>query len=252
MRAVGNRVVDVALLSLDEVVRQIGQGYPLKIVWVSDISRGADSVVARPEIREISQLRGLRVGYEPRTAAALMLRRSLATAGLTLADIEQLPLNPAEAEEIFKELTLDAVAISEPWRHRLAPMGLNVLYDSSRPGAEVIRVLAVHEEALKKNQEGVKLLIQGHMKWMPRLASLDAELEPVLRREGLSRKAFQEIVTTLEIPTLEQNRQWLTGKDDRIARAMEAIVEDLATEETGFVRPDLTRVLDAELLLELK
>jgi NitT/TauT family transport system substrate-binding protein len=231
MRAVGNRVVDATVLSLDEVVRQTGQGYPLKIVLVTDISRGADAVMARADVKGASQLAGLRVGYEPRTAAALMLERYLTAGGASMAQIQEVPINPAELEETFDELALDAVVIPEPWIQRLHNLPLKRVYDSASPGAEVVRVLAVHGEALKAHRGEVERLVRAHLKWMPRLAQLDGELEPILRREGVDRATFLAIMAKLEVPTRKQNIQWLSGEDRWLLKRLAVIAAELHLED---------------------
>ncbi|MDZ4289998.1 MAG: ABC transporter substrate-binding protein [Prosthecobacter sp.] len=227
MRALGNRVVDATVLSLDEAVRQIGQGYQLRIVLVTDISRGADAVIVRQGISDVRQLAGLRVGYEPRTVASVMLDRCLRGGGLALTGIEEVPMNPAETEEIFEELKLDAVVISEPWIQRLRNLHLHTLYDSSMSGAEVMRVLAVHADALERHRDEVKALVRAHLKWMPRLRSLQAELEPILRREGVDRQTFLSIMDKLEVPTREQNLRWLTGENGALLQKMESLAGDV-------------------------
>lgn len=252
MKALGNHGVDAAVWSLDEVLRQISQGYPLKIVLVADISRGADVILARDHIHEVRQLRGLRVGYEPRTAAALMLEQSLKSAGMSLDDVQQVPMNPAETADIFGDLLLDAAATSDPWIHRRQQMVLNRLYDSARPGAEVIRVLAVRGDSLEKNRDAVKALVRAHQKWMPRIKDLKKELEPVLRREELTREAFLKSVATLEIPTRDQNLDWLTRKDPFLIEKMIRISKQLAGEEPPVSVAALQDALDPTLLKEAR
>jgi len=249
MRAVGNRVVDATVLSLDEVVRQVGQGYPLRIVLVTDISRGADAVVVRPEVGSARDLAGRRVGYEPRTAAALMLDRYLASSGLSLPEIQEVPVNPAEVEETFGELTLDAVVLPEPWIQRLRGLQLKVAYDSASPGAEVVRVIAVHEQAVKMHREEVGALVRAHLKWMPRLAGLGAELEPVLRREGVDRATFLAIMAKLEVPSREQNVQWLKGDDSWLLEKMAAMAKHLRL-NGGERHPGFAEMLDASFVTD--
>jgi NitT/TauT family transport system substrate-binding protein len=251
MKALGNRSVDAAVWSLDEVVRQIGQGYPMKIVLVTDISRGADVILAREQIREVRQLRGLRVGYEPRTAAALMLVQCLGSAGMSLDDVQQVPMNPGETAENFGDLVLDAAATSDPSIHRPQETKLNTIYSSAVPGAEVIRVLAVRADAFKQHRVAVAALVRAHLKWMPRMKDLKKELEPVLRREQLTREAFMQSLGTLEVPTKSQNVEWLTGKDPLLMERMKEIAKQLAKEEPGISASALEGVLDPTLVKEM-
>jgi NitT/TauT family transport system substrate-binding protein len=250
IRAVGNRVLDVAILSLDEVIRQFEQGYPLKIVMVTDISRGADALLVRPDIQSLADLRGRRIGYEPRTAGAWLLEFALRQAGMSFQDIEPVPLNPAEAEEIFHELSLDALLTTEPWRQRLNRLDLKVLYDSSQPDTEVVRVLAVHPDALELHRQALLEVMRLHLKWMPELGKLGPELEPVLRREGVRREQFLHVLQQLEIPGLERNRRWFNGRDNWLRDRFRHLQVAL-DEPDKPLKLDVNQVFDGSLLEEL-
>ncbi len=250
MRAVGNRVVDAAILSLDEVVRQTSLGYPLRVVLITDISQGADMLLARPGITQVEQLKGLRVGYEPRTAGATMLAAALRQAGLTMKDIHQVPLNPAETEEIIDELLLDAVVTSEPWRQNLRRLNLQPIYDSSRTGMDVVRVLVFHKDALEAHREAALALVRAHLHWMPRLAGLQTELEPILRREGVDRAGFERALQHIEIPDRQQNIRWLSGADAALSKRMEQMAARLAEDEGGIAAVTWSAIFDPTLVQE--
>ncbi|SKA81122.1 NitT/TauT family transport system substrate-binding protein [Prosthecobacter debontii] len=218
MRAVGNRVVDAAVLSLDEVIRQIQQGYPLKIIAVLDISRGADVLVAKPSIASAADLKGGRIGYEPRTSGAWLLSKALSNANLKLTEVQPVPVNPAEVEEIFKELSLDGVVLAEPWRERMGELNLTRIYDSSTPGASIVRVLAINPDAIEPHEKVLRSLLQAHFKWIRKLREAQEIPALVLRREGLSQEVFQEVLKQIESVDLDRNQQLLDLRDPWLGR----------------------------------
>ena len=246
MRAVGNRVVDAAILSLDEVILQVRQGYPLRVVMVTDISRGADVVLAKPGIASVADLRGRRVGYEPRTAGAWLLGRALAGADFGLGDIHPVVLNPNETQEAFDRLPIDAIVCTEPWPLRLGR--LHPIYDSSQPGAAVVRVLAVHAQALVEHREALVQLVRMHGRWAQRLRTGDADLQPILRREGVSAEGFRATLAKIDMPAPEQNRLWLRGQDEGLFELFRELRDGLPAEATAgrIVQPE--EVFDASLL----
>lgn len=246
MRAVGNRVVDAAILSLDEVILQVRQGYPLKVVMVTDISRGADVLLVKPGIRSVAELRGRRVGYEPRTAGAWLLGRALAGTGLDLSDIHPVVLNPTETQEAFDKLPIDAIVCTEPWPLRLGR--LRPIYDSSQPGAAVVRVLAVHAAALTEHREALVQLVQKHGVWAERLRAGGTTLAPVLRREGVSAEGFRDTLAKMDLPGLEQSRLWLRGQDDWLAALFRELQESLPAEPPSGRTVQPEEVFDASLL----
>lgn len=252
MRAVGNKVVDAAVLSLDEVIRQIGQGYPLKVIMVLDISKGADLLVAKPEIKSVADLKGARIGYEPRTSGSWLLGQALENSKLKLGDVAQVPLNPAEVEEIFHELSLDAVVLAEPWRQRLTSMNLKTLYDSSRPGAAIVRVLAVHPEAVKDHRDTLLDLLRAQLKWSRRLADGRVDMTAILRREGVSKEVFQNIRNQLEVVDIDRNLKLLRRDDPWLAELFTRLQNSLSEQDESAGRLNVEEVFDASLLEELK
>lgn len=246
MRAVGNRVVDAAILSLDEVILQVRQGYPLKVVMVTDISRGADVLLVKPGIASVADLRGRRVGYEPRTAGSWLLGRALAGAGLELGDIHPVVLNPTETQEAFDKLPIDAIVCTDPWPLRLGR--LHPIYDSSQPGAAVVRVLAVHAAALTDHRQALTQLVQAYGSWADKLRAGGPTLAPILRREGVSAEGFRDTLDKIEMPSLEQNRLWLRRQDDWLASLFRELQESLPAETTTIREVKAEEVFDSTLL----
>lgn len=251
MRAVGNRVVDAAVLSLDEAIRQIQQGYALKIVMVTDISRGADVLIAKNEVKSVQDLKGGRVGYEPRTSGAWLLNKALQNSNLKLSDVHAVPLNPAEVDEIFEEMALDGVVLSEPWKQRMRDFNLRSVYDSSIPGAEVVRVLVVNPEILRSHREALIKLMQAHFKWTAALENGGEVLRPVLRREGVPLEVFQQIVSKIEIMDKERNRQLLSVQDPWLAERFKTLQKSLAKNPDSGMSPEAEEVFDVSLVEDL-
>ncbi len=250
MRAVGNRVVDAAILSLDEVLLQVRQGYPLKVIMVTDISRGADVVLVKPGIASVADLRGRRVGFEPRTAGSRLLGRALAGSGLGLLDIQPVVLNATETQEAFDNLPIDAIVCTEPWPRRLG--GLRAIYDSSQKGAEVVRVLAAHVEVLEEHRAALKDLVLSHRRWAGRLREGEGTLGPVLRREGVTQEDFLRTLEKIEMPSLEQSRLWLSGQDAWLSELFQKLQEEAPGQdvpETRILTPE--EVFDPSILEEM-
>ncbi len=65
--------LDMAGLTLDEALTLVQEGIPIKVIWVLDISRGADALVARYGVAGLADLRGRKVGVEQTAVGAYML-----------------------------------------------------------------------------------------------------------------------------------------------------------------------------------
>jgi len=251
MRAVGNRVVDAAVLSLDEVARLLQQGYPLKIVMVTDVSHGADALMVKPDIRTTADLKGRRIGYEPRTSGSWLLNLALRESGLTLQDIEPVPLNPSEVEEIFQELSLDGVVTNSPWKERLGKIALHTVFASDRPEASIIRVLAVHADAVEPHRQALRDMLASHFRWMPRLREPGAHRQPVLRREALDDATFARVLDQVKPAGRTRNLEWLTRRDSWLADRLQQLLDSPADPADSGVAVTVGQVLDPSLLEEL-
>lgn len=64
LAALASGKLHAACLTLDEVIRGIDAGLPLSIVAVMDTSSGADSLLVRPDIADVAQLRGRRIALQ--------------------------------------------------------------------------------------------------------------------------------------------------------------------------------------------
>ncbi len=73
--------LDVAFLSLDEVLTLIALGIDLKVVSVVDQSSGGDALLVKPEIKTLEELKWRSIGYENKSAGALLLDETFTLSG---------------------------------------------------------------------------------------------------------------------------------------------------------------------------
>ncbi len=99
LRAFKNNIVEVAALTLDEVVALEESGIAVEIILVLDISEGADVIMARPELNDIQSLIGAKVAFESTAVGAYTLSRALEIHNI---DINQITLANAEIAAINK------------------------------------------------------------------------------------------------------------------------------------------------------
>ena len=83
---------------------------------VTDISNGADVILAKPEIQSLKDLKGRRVGVDSTALGAFVITRALGQVGLSPKDIEIVSLGVSEQERAFKQGIVDAVVTFEPVR----------------------------------------------------------------------------------------------------------------------------------------
>lgn len=212
MRAFRNGAIEGAALTLDEVLLLAHDGHRLRVVAVLDLSAGGDVVVARPEIAGLRELRGRRIGVESTALGAYVLVRALQSAELARADVEIVPIEANRHIEAYDQGDVDALVTFEPMRSKLLERGARTLFDSTEIPGEIIDVLVVREDFLKRYPEPVTRLVSG---WSRAVDYAEAAPLKAARymapRENLSPEAFLQAMAGLEIPSLEDNLRMLSG-----------------------------------------
>ena len=75
----------------------IAAGLPIKIVALLDISKTADAMVSDGSVTDIKGLKGKQVAYEEGTTSDILLNYALSQNGMTIADIEKVPMPASDA-----------------------------------------------------------------------------------------------------------------------------------------------------------
>lgn len=234
MRAFGNRATDVAVLSLSETILLHQLGSPFRLILAIDRSDGADAIIAREGLATISDLKGKKVGVEVRSAGHYLLSRALEDAGLTLADIELVPLNLPETETAFAELGVDAVVTAEPWLTlSVKRNGAKVIYDSTQTPGELIRVLVARGSTLDESWPALKELVDAHFECLkPDLWPTEV-FGDILRREGLSAKEFNDSLSRLTQFSRNEQAALLSGSEPGLMKNIKTVMGHMKS--TGLI-----------------
>jgi NitT/TauT family transport system substrate-binding protein len=207
MRAFENGAADVAVLTLDEMLRLADRGHELRVVLVLDISKGADAIVTRPGVAGIKDLKGRRIGVSLTSMGSYVLSRALDREGMGMADVEVVPLNVAESAGAFLEQSLDAVVTSEPFRSKVIESGGVEIFSSEEISGELVRVLAVRANVLESRLPALKELVKGHFIGLEKLreGAPPEAMAAIARRETLTVERLREVLTLLHQPDQEEN-----------------------------------------------
>lgn len=221
VRALGNRVVDAAVLSLDEVQRLRESGYEVRVVLVFDQSMSGDALLAGAEVGSVAGLRGKRVGVDLKAAGMWLLAAALEAHGMGLQDVTAVPMSPQDMGDALAARKVDAIVSVEPWLARVKSGGLNVLFESREAVVPVTRVLVTFADVAKAQRARLAKLVKAHFE-MLKIVQSSAESEPglevVLRRERTDAAGFRRSLGGLRWMSLDENRQWLRRGDTTLKR----------------------------------
>lgn len=229
MRALGSGAVDVAVVTLDGVLRMREAGQKLRVLLVLDQSVGADAVVARQEFLDMASLKGQRVGVDVRGVGAYLLINALEKAGLTLSDVRVVPLIQSEMESAMQAGEVEAVVVSEPWLTGLQSAGRHRLYDSSELKTPILRVVVAAERAWLSSRDELATLLKIHAAMAKQMrAGKPADgMAPILRREKLSAEEFAKCLTRVRPLDGVENAAMLEGANPKLAELATLLEEQM-------------------------
>jgi NitT/TauT family transport system substrate-binding protein len=151
-------------LSFGNIIGSAMQGMPFKILAVLT-DKPLHSVIARPEIKTINDLRGRRIGTQRIGGSDHLAAEAILQAkGLDLKDVQFVTLGGDEPVrvEILKKGLVDAICSVPPGPVRLAREGYNILGGPKdlKIGSP-ISALAVTDARLKSNREETKKVLRA-------------------------------------------------------------------------------------------
>lgn len=161
LQAFRNRAVDVAILTLDEAVLLASEGHAVRIAALTDISRGAGQILARPPLAGVRELRGRRVAAESTGVGAFILAHALHQAGLAVDDVDIVGLLPHEQPGEYEAGRIDAAVSHEPYAGRLRALGARIVFDSSQMDDDLIRAVVARDACLQDHPGRLRELVRA-------------------------------------------------------------------------------------------
>lgn len=212
LRAFRNHNVEVAALTLEEFLQLLDEGNEPRIVLVLDYSSGADTVIARPPINSVADLRGHVVGAESTAMGAYVLHRALASAGLKDGDVKIVAYDYGDHEAAYERGLVDAIVTFEPIRSRLLAQGAHEVFNSAAMPGEIADVLVVDPRTERERGPELLKLIES---WYAAVAKLNSDTPQAAKRlEHLTRLTpaqFAEAMHGIHLVTREKNHNLLGG-----------------------------------------
>lgn len=224
LRAMRNGALDGAALTADEALTLMVDGIDLRAMLVLDISRGADALVARPDIHHLGDLKGRRIGVENQALGAYLLSRALESAGLSLNDISVVPLTVDTHESAYLAGAIDAAVTFEPTLSRLRHLGAHSLFTSSQIPGEIFDLLVLRADAYERYQATLKSLAGAWFRVLDDLGRAPTETAAALGRRTQTRGGdMLRSLAGLILPDRAEDLRLLTGSAPAIAQPLQRL-----------------------------
>ena len=224
LRALRNGALDGAAITADEALTLMADGIDLRAVLVLDISRGADALVARPDIRHLGDLKGRRIGVENQALGAYLLNRALESAGLGLNDVSVVPLTVDTHESAYLAGAIDAAVTFEPALSRLRRLGARNLFTSNQIPGEIFDLLVLRADAYEHYQATLKNLAGAWFRVLDELRTAPTETAVALGRRTQTRGPdMLRALAGLTLPDRAENLRLLSGPSPAIAQPLQRL-----------------------------
>jgi NitT/TauT family transport system substrate-binding protein len=244
-RSLRNGLLDVAAVTLDEVMRLNEAGMDMRVVAVLDTSAGADKVVAHPSITAPADLRDQFVAVEDSSVGALMLQRMLQLVGLTRADIKVVNMESSQHLGAQRQGRVAAAVTYEPVAGPLLEAGFVTIFDSTAIPGEIIDVLAVRQDVLTARPQAVDDVLRA---WDTGLRQLQADpasaADALSRGTDLSPADYRTVLQGLRFVSLAGSLQMLQGTPPAIDAQARSVARALVDIGALASPPEVARVID--------
>lgn len=155
--AFGSGILDGGALALgDALLDDISED--ASVVLITDVSDGADQIVAAPGIASPADLKGKRIGMQAGTHGEMFVQRMLDLNGIARADVQFVEI-PAEDLPIAIPGVVDAGHVSEPYATQARAAGFAPIFTSAETPGLMAHVIAFNADVLAQRPDDARAFI---------------------------------------------------------------------------------------------
>jgi len=149
--------------SIQQLLAKVQAGIPIKGVLLLDASTKADAILASKDINSVSDLKGKQVAFEKGSTSDLLLNYILQKNGMTIDDVNALPMPAANAGTAIISGTVPAAVTYEPYISAAvaADKSIKVLSEAGEAPGLISDVFAVPDDVLKKKPGQVQAMLKS-------------------------------------------------------------------------------------------
>ncbi|MEX2499981.1 MAG: ABC transporter substrate-binding protein [Wenzhouxiangellaceae bacterium] len=226
VRASRNGLLDGFFLTTQYALQDHPAGQDARIVYIIDHSEGGDSLLVRPGVDSLAQLKGKRIALEAGPLGAYMLQRVLDHAGLTRADIDLHFVDTPDHVHAYASGAVDAVITYEPFGSRVAEAGAHKLFSSRDIPNEIVDVLYVTEALIEERGQDLVSLVRGIEQARKLLESRPEHVLPIMaERHRMDTESFARALEGVSLLGLEENLELLSGEQPKLSVWIERQIE---------------------------
>ncbi len=246
MRALRNDRVDAIAMTLASGIQLSADDPETRAVMVLDVSNGGDAVLGIRDVKSVADLRGRRVAVSPSGGSSFLIARALSKAGMTLDDIQRVPMDEASLESSLMSGAVDAVMTYEPQKSQLVERGAVELFSSREIPGEVADVLIVRGAVLRTRMPALRAFADAWFRARDTMLAMpDSAASRLASRERVSDLVFRRMLQGMHFPDRAENVRLLSDTSAGLLHGARLFVDVMRRDGLLTKAPDPHTLLEA-------
>ncbi|WP_310428040.1 ABC transporter substrate-binding protein [Chamaesiphon sp. VAR_48_metabat_135_sub] len=211
--------IDANSQTLGDTINSIASGKDIVIVLINDNSTGNDKIIIGEHIKSVKDLKGKKVAAEEGTVDHFLLVQALKKVGMTIKDIQFVPLETSKAADAFAAGQVDAAAVFAPFTTKaLKRPGSRELFSSKDFPGSISDHLVFTRKFVNEHPEKVQAVVNS---WFATIDHINVgknrdEADAIMaKRAGVKMAEYKDYLDGTKIFSLEENLEaFKSGKDN--------------------------------------
>lgn len=245
--AVASGSLDVIAAATNTAINYFNQDLGLKGFLIMDVAFEADAVLAGPDVGGIADLAGKTVAFETGATSDLLIRYALQEAGMSIEDIQHVPMGASEAGLALISGQVDAAVTYEPYISAALAQGdgHKVIYTAAEKPGLISDMLVASGDWIAAHPEEVQGLIRA---WDQAVEFIRANPEEggaiIAEAVGSPMEEFAPAFAGVRLYNVAENMEALGGEFQDTVAEIGSIMQATNPEE-------ITKVPTAEEIMDL-
>jgi NitT/TauT family transport system substrate-binding protein len=248
--ALNDNKIDANSQTLADTISSVAKGEDLVVVLTNDNSTGNDKIVIDQKIKSIKDLKGKKVAAEEGTVDHFLLVQALQRAGMSIKDVQFVPMETSKAADAFVAGKVDAAAVFAPFTTTaLKRTGSRELFSSKDFPGSISDHLVFQRKFVNEHPEKVQAIVNSWFDTLQFISSgvnkNDADLI-MAKRAGVSMAEYKDYLDGTKIFGVEENIEAFKPGKDTTYLSQAAVKTSKFLVENGLVKSkvDTSKLFD--------
>ena len=246
--------IQVTSIATNGVILQRNNGIDLKAFMLMDGSTTADAVLSNKTVNSIAELKGKKVAYEVGATSDLLINYALKVNGMSLKDIEAVPINASDAGLALIAGRVDVAVTYEPYISAALAQGTDfkILFSAGEKPGLISDVLAAPADWVSANTADIQGIIKA---WDQAVTYLRANPEEggkiIADAVGSPMEEFKTAFAGVQLFDIKENQAEFAGPFQATVGEIGSLMQEAKPDEIKIV-PTGDEILDLTALNGLK